>query len=349
MSEDRIQAPVLTGDRLLGIAEQVLAGGVRDVVDWTVEQLNGGTVGAVFIVKGQALCSDGAVHPWSAVLKVQKCWSRPGDPLSWRRELLMYQSGIFDLLPEGLDVPRCYGVEDKGKEILLWLERLTGSHSEGLNTDDYARVAHHMGHFQGSVTARLPAQAWLSSRYTLVHYAADWGTGAMRLLQDDKGRLSQLLTGRLESELWELWARRDAYLDMLRHLPCTLTHRDLTPGNVFVSDERVCILDWDCAGIGVLGEDMADLLAEALVYYDFDVSQAASLYDAITAGYISGLDASGWRGDTTRVRTAMGVHLGMHWCPRIVCCASRTEEPVAHGRYGETLRYFLQLAGRSLA
>jgi len=347
VSEEKISLPILTDEILVDIAGKILAKDIAKNVDWSYEKLSGGTVGAVFLVKGQALCTDGRVQPWSAVLKVQKFWGRFGDPLSWRREFLMYQSEIFKLLPEGLSVPKCYSLEDKGSEIWLWLEHLTGNHGENLCVADYTQVAHHMGRFQGTITTNLPNETWLSSRYTLVHYAADWGTGAIRWLQVGKERLRQL-TAEMEQEIWELWAKRDYYLDLLRTLPCTLTHRDLTPGNVFVSGEKTSVLDWDCAGIGVLGEDMADLLAEALVYYDFDVLQAATLHEAIMAGYTSGLEASGWQGDKEDVRVAMAVHLAMHWCLRIVCCASRTEDPAMLERYRETLKYFLRVVNTTL-
>ncbi len=66
-----------------------------EVVDWTSRPLQGGSVGAVFLLEGVTRPSpdDDALVEWSLVLKVQRQWARPNDPESWRRELLIRPGG----------------------------------------------------------------------------------------------------------------------------------------------------------------------------------------------------------------------------------------------------------------
>ncbi|HPS35617.1 MAG TPA: hypothetical protein PK854_10165, partial [Oscillospiraceae bacterium] len=56
--------------------------------DYTIETLNGGTLGDVAKVIGEAKTADGKIPygnvPFIVVVKVQKKWERPGDPDSWR-------------------------------------------------------------------------------------------------------------------------------------------------------------------------------------------------------------------------------------------------------------------------
>ncbi|MEZ4572357.1 MAG: hypothetical protein R2849_18980 [Thermomicrobiales bacterium] len=47
-----------------------------------------------------------------------------GHRAYWKREVLVYSSGILDHLPDGLRAPDCYGVEDSDTVARIWLEDL---------------------------------------------------------------------------------------------------------------------------------------------------------------------------------------------------------------------------------
>ena len=75
-------------------------------------------------------------RPWSLVLKVLGPAAGPDDPTHidyWKRELLLYSSGLLDDLPAGLCAPRCYGCDEPMDGVVwLWLEHVRGGQGPGV-------------------------------------------------------------------------------------------------------------------------------------------------------------------------------------------------------------------------
>ena len=78
------------------------------MVDWSIVPLTGGFSGShVYHVTGTAVSHSKAVS-WAVVLKVLRADPLHGDPADWaywRREALLYTSGLLDDLPGGLRTP----------------------------------------------------------------------------------------------------------------------------------------------------------------------------------------------------------------------------------------------------
>jgi len=86
-----------------------------------------------------------AERPWSAVLKVvapAAGQDDPADGLYWRREALLYGSGLLDDLPGRVCAPRCY-VRD---------ERADAACGSGWST--YTRTASASGRSSGGRSRR---------------------------------------------------------------------------------------------------------------------------------------------------------------------------------------------------
>ncbi|CAG7647677.1 aminoglycoside phosphotransferase family protein [Paenibacillus allorhizosphaerae] len=341
------------------------------VETWTSKPLQGGTVGLVYEVCGtcsrsrthESAATDGAGEPvrsvkepsagrepghnWAAVLKIQKPFARFGDPESWRREMRLYQSDVYDYLPRAVKVPRCYRIEEKDGTIWMWMEKMTGRNGTQLSLDDYALIARHLAHFQGAfVTGKpLPSQPWLSTQYWLVHTSADWATRAIPWLEPNGERQKDpLLSEETVRDAQWLWVERDRLLDVFHTLPRTLCHRDFSAGNVFTSKdargmEQTAVIDWDCAGIGRVGEDIADLVGEALIFYDFEPAQAALLQETVLSSYISGLREANWKGDERLIRQGYAISFTLHWCFRIASRIRKLEDREARQRYASVLSF----------
>lgn len=148
-----------------------------------------------------------------------------------------------------------------------------------------------------------------------------------------------------------LWHERDQLLDIFYNLPRTFCHRDFSAGNVFLTKtaegmDQTVVIDWDCAGIGIVGEDIADLVGEALIFYEFEPAQAAELQEKVLASYISGLQETGWEGEEKLIRLGYLISLTLHWCFRIVCRAQKKDDPDGK-RYASVLSFIIQQAAET--
>ena len=72
--------------------------------------------------------------------------------------------------------------------------------------------------------------------------------------------------------------------EAIENLPVVLCHRDLWLENIFYSDGRVTLIDWDTAGWGYMGEDIASLIAD-----DTDAGALCEYYRRLPPAYLRGI------------------------------------------------------------
>ncbi|SFL74810.1 Phosphotransferase enzyme family protein [Paenibacillus sp. 1_12] len=370
------ELPTINNQMLTQVVQKMLKDESANVTDWKTSELQGGTLGKVYALSGTyslnriasntesaSVYNEHTTHStthkgsklekagWSTILKIQKAYERFGDPDSWRREMLLYQSDLYYQLPKTLKAPVCYNMEDKQQgEIWLWLEHISGHHGIHLSGDHYALISRHLAHFQGTyLTGKpLPSYPWLSTQYWLVQTMSQWGTRAIPWIQTNKetGLSMEVVEG-----VQQLWAERDQLLDVFYSLPRTFCHRDFSAGNVFLTQDatgmdQTVVIDWDCAGIGIAGEDIADLVGEALIFYKFDPAKAVELQEKIVSHYILGLQEAGWNGDEKLIRLGYLISLTLHWCFRIICRAQKKDNPEIN-RYASVLSFIVHQAAEA--
>src|SRR4051794_40194621 len=97
-----------------------------ELLERSCQPVGGGFSAAlIYRFAGQARTPDGLI-PWSLIFKARSPASttnqEPASSEYWKREALIYQSGLLDTLAAGLAAPRCCGVvEQAGDEVWLWL------------------------------------------------------------------------------------------------------------------------------------------------------------------------------------------------------------------------------------
>lgn len=227
------------------------------------EPLHGGTLGDVLLITGNAQTEDGRTLPFRLVQKTQKRWVRPGDPESWRREYDLAQTDFAALFTDAFHQPRCFHAEIGETENRIWMETAEGRSGLALTLDDLELAAGELGRFQGRCLERaesLRRIACFGDEGTLRREFAQWSPDTLeyRTLRCADcplpERLRQLILGAQE--------RSDAIYDALGGLPRVLCHRDFWAENIFVHNGAVTVIDWDCAGWGCIGEDIASLIAD---------------------------------------------------------------------------------------
>ena len=316
----------IDGRVLERVVRRALGDGSLSVSRGVSEQLAGGTVAGVFRLRGTAWKDGAAPVPWSCVLKILHEWERDGDPQCWSREARFYPSGVYDCLPAGLTVPRCYELEEKGGEYRLWLEDVAGRRGLELSAADYGVAARGLGRFQGQYMAGrpLPDFDWLAGLNWRRETTGDMGPYAIGRIRNGEldGSATHLRLKGMLSALDGLWARRDDLSREVESLPRTLAHRDFHADNIFARENgggtpETVLIDWDCAGVGVVGEDIGDVVAEAMVYFRYSPRQAEVLLANVLGEYAAGLADAGWRGSPDLALRGVINNWSVHWCFRI--------------------------------
>ena len=234
--------------------------------NYHAKQLQGGTLGDVKLISGDAETSAGERLQYKLVFKTQNKWDRYGDTGSWRREYDLYMSDLGVLFTDMLRWPECYGAEIYSDKIQIWMEYADGVSGDNLTVDILERAAKELGRFQGRVYiyTRGPATLKRISNLGPVDFMeADYSqwkpeTDEYRFIRSDDCPISF----HLRKMLIDMDTNAKAILTKIRKLPIILCQRDFWVGNIIYSNKAIFLIDWDTAGLGYLGEDIAQLIID---------------------------------------------------------------------------------------
>ena len=271
---------------------------------------------SVFNIRGMARVGV-AERPWSLVLKVLGPAAGPDDPTHidyWKRELLLYSSGLLDDLPAGLCAPRCYGCDEPMDGVVwLWLEHVREDRDRAWPLARWALAARHLGRFNGAylVGRSLPRTSWLSGQRLRTLSDRHHSLVAQIAKAPGKPEVRRWWPPQVVAAILRLWDERDAFCDALERLPQTFCHGDAIRRNLLSGAEETVAIDWACAGHYAVGEEVGQTLSVASAFYDIEPADLPALDEALFASYLAGLHDVGWRGDPTQVRFAYVAHAGL--------------------------------------
>jgi hypothetical protein len=333
---------------LVAPVNRLLGEPVDAIVAWTSSKLVGGSGEAlgVWEIDGLAI-SNGVPRAWTIVLKGWGASSVTAAPDAWDwplREGRVYASTMLDHLPAGLSAPRCLGqIERSDGSEWTWLELAIDADSRPWPLSRYAEAARRLGRFNGAWLAAkaLPDDPWLS-RDWLKHWAE---RVAPEIGMIDRAR-DHPLVGRafppgVRQGFWRIWHGRSDLYTALDGLTKTICHLDAFPRNILLRDDDpdgvMVLIDWSYTGLGVIGEEMAPLVAASLYFGEYPADQASSLEAIVLDAYVAGLRDSGWDGDPELVRLgyliALVLRYGVGCVPQMVRVLSSEATPVSspHG------------------
>jgi hypothetical protein len=115
-----------------------------------------------------------------------------------------------------------------------------------------------------------------------------------------------------------LWASHDALLATLDQLPQTFCHLDAYRPNLFIRQDaqgsnQTLAVDWVFTGIASVGEEIANLLAASLIWFEYEAAEARSLDEAVFRGFLNGLRDAGWQDDPRLVRLGYTAACALRW------------------------------------
>jgi hypothetical protein len=229
----------------------------------------------------------------------------------WCREPLAYQhdlAGAYD--GSGIVAPACLGADVDGSEAVLLLEWAAGEPGEAWPVTSYGAAAEALGRAQAPflLGEPQPPLPWLSGRF-LREYSSEkpvaWG-----LLDDDDSWAHPLVRETFPSALREgvqfVHEHRERLYQISESLPRTLCHLDFWPKNLFRRPGgEIVAIDWGFAGDGAVGEDVGNLVPDAVFDHFITADQVPRLEQAVHEGYLQGLRAAGWRDDPRLVQLGM--------------------------------------------
>ena len=229
----------------------------------------------------------------------------------WSREPLAYQAGLPGAYAgSGVTAPACLGVHVGDTEAALLLEWADGRPGESWPVAGYRPAAEALGRAQAPflLGRELPSVPWLSRGFLRAYSSekpASWD-----LLDDDDVWQHPLVRETFPAGLREgvrlVHANRERLYRISEALPRTLCHLDFWPKNLFRRpDGQVVLIDWAFAGLGAVGEDAGNLVPDAVLDHFVAAADMPALEQAVYEGYLTGLQAAGWRDDPRLVRLGM--------------------------------------------
>jgi Phosphotransferase enzyme family len=279
-------------------------------------------------VRGDADTASGPA-PYAFFVKHVQSWSRSpifqqvpeayramaARDFPWRTEGCVYRSDLSSRLPEGLRMPRAYGVQDIDDEsYALWLEAVPAAAVEW-TPDRSARAAYLLGRLAAS-----PAVAPL----------ARVGDFPFRFNDYLSGRLAMQVLPILRSDVWdhpavaaafddELRARVLASLDRLADwaaeadaLPVLTGHGDAAPNNLLVAADDpngFVLIDYGLWNALPVGFDLGQLLVGDVAIGRRPAATLAETEAVIVPAYVEGLRVEGCDIDEATVRRAHAIQV----------------------------------------
>lgn len=245
-------------------------------------------------------------------------WSASHSPSHWafwRREAHVYEEDLQHVYASsGLRGPTTLAVNplpDGSVELLL--EDVRGRSGPALTSAELVEVARRLGCAQGHLAQAPVARPWLSSGFLADHIRSKHVDPAV--LDDDAAWSNPLIRSTwspgLRDGLHTLWADRHRLLQLARRLPRTLAHLDVWSQNLVAGDPFV-LLDWSTVGDGHLGEDVSNLVIEAVLDGYLAAEHLEEIGRDALGAYVEGARTSGWMDATVVER---GFHVAaVKWC-----------------------------------
>ena len=233
---------------------------------YQIRRLHGGTLGDVHLITGMAESDSGEKLPYEIVLKTQKKWERYDDPDSWCREYDLYLSDLGTTFTDSFHWPECYHAEinPDQNEIQLWMEYIDGISGLNLTGDMYEHAAEELGRFQGKLYTEQPDFLLNLTNLSKIEYVKNfylhyrsWKT-VFDYIRSDNCEIPKHIC----EMLVDIDDHSDEIFKRIEELPIVFCHRDFWVANIFYTDGKISLIDWDTAGWGYLGEDIASLIAD---------------------------------------------------------------------------------------
>lgn len=285
--------------------------------------LDGGTIGNVRLVSGEAVTDGNKKITFKMVYKSHEKYNRSGDANSWKREYDLYNSILGKTFSDAFRWPKCYDAKLSEEKFEIWMEYINAPSGLALDLGMLEKAALEIGRWQGKIfadpalTAALKQIKNLGDTGFFQRHLTAWHTGmSYEQFTSDKNRFpkhvkknvqdyytenaehidfsksvaynilrSKLCTlpQHLKQMLIDIDDAQDEIFESIKRLPVVLCQRDYWNTNIFYKDGSIVVIDWDTAGWGYLGEDLAQL-----IFDDIDITKFSIYVEKLIPAYYKG-------------------------------------------------------------
>ena len=273
---------------------------------------------------GQAV-ADGVLLEWAVVLKLLRpdAGLTPRADTQWRREVQAYASGLLADLPGGLVAPQAFAVSAApGGTVWLWLEQVVDMYGGRWDFVQFRQAAYHLGAFNGAYLGQraLPTDPWLVRHWPELHSETVKIPTALAEVERLAGdpRVRAAFPDHSPAEMAQLLRDQPRFKAALGQLPVLLSHHDASQANLFArrgsdGSAQTVAIDWESIGYGTFGADIATLVFGTIRRGRFAADRVERLDQVVFDGYLAGLQAAGWRGETVLARLGFVAAIALRW------------------------------------
>ena len=249
----------------------------------------------------------------SAVVKIVKRNGVGSDhPLSWRRELDVYNSEwLRSRLPTGLQLPDCLGSATTDDAAVVVVADVPFDDPLARDVAWYGDLATLLARLSTCVADESTVPSWASRGFL------DYENGLVESrIPDVLGQRSPAVDEVLD--VWRPLFERVGpvcaqLVDALHSLPVGLNHLDAFSRNVARVDDQFVMIDWAYTGLAPVGCDAASLIVITAIARHVPGGDLESLREAVTAGYATGLASGGVRVPPDQLDFAIDVALTLRF------------------------------------
>jgi hypothetical protein len=364
MPDLKAQLDAIDAQTLAPVVRSALNRERATVIDWSYAPLGHGVINPVtaglYQVAGMA--SDGSEHvPWSVILKVihwvdlrgtplaDGYMDEPGDWNYWKREALVFQSGILDDWLGDLVPVRCYAVtEQAGSSVWLWLEHVKEPPGRTWAPERHILAARHFGQFNGAFCKDRPTPdaPWFCRRFLRQWLRSSLAFGLADIASDpvfwEHPQVRRVLPAPTAGRVIDLLDHADRLLAYLERQPQTLSHLDTHYVNLFAREgargqDQTVVIDWSFLGTAAVGVDLGMQISGNLYDLRVDPTDARAYYEAALEAYLAGLRDAGWRGSPRTVRVACATAAALRLVPFGLLRLRRLVDSAETGAWAERL------------
>ncbi|MDR9854229.1 phosphotransferase [Paenibacillus sp. VCA1] len=301
----------ISENRLKAVSKQILQTDDGFLSQWDCEPIGpknrNFVTDGVYRVSGKYVIG-GAVHEWTAILKIVLADPNRDDPAHynyWRREVLAYESGLLKSLPASFRAPECYAIDEQDDgSVWLWLEDIPHE-SKRWERGDYAFAAAKLGEFHAAYVLGqpLPDFSWINRHWmrSWIHECKKYRQVHQESIAKHPAVSSNGLTSVID-RFAVLETLIPEWLAALERLPRTFSHQDYYESNILLTPDglhegSLALIDWQFASISGVGEDLGRFFGLSVSRGQVPLESYRDDLELFISSYISGLKGAGWRGD----------------------------------------------------